>query len=153
MMCIIRLKLANRHRDRKLILEVEGGITKNRTMADKLTRNEIMQMDDDELEDCIATLPMEDPLYKFALKQRDYVAQRWTLQFAMISMAVGVGTLFVLVSGQFAEDVDLPIWLTNWIIVIAGAIIVLAYVAILNGMKLIRHVWSRISSKFRRSDR
>ena len=112
-----------------------------------------MLMDDDELEDCIATLPMDDPLYDFALKQRDYVAHRWSLQLFAISIAVGGGTLFVLVSGQVAKDIGLPIWLTNWMMLIAGAVIVLVYLAILKGTKLIRRVWSRISSKSRRTDR
>ena len=122
-------------------------------MRPKPTRQEIMLMDEDELEDCIATLPMDAPLLGFALKQRDYVAQRWSLQLVAFSMAVSIGTLFVLVSGQTAEDIDLPIWLTNWILLIAGAVIVLAYVAILQGTKLIRRVWSRIRSKRRYAER
>ena len=118
-------------------------------MQTKPTRKEIMRMDAEELEDCIASIPMDDPLFDFALKQREFMAHSESRQLTAISTAVGVGTLFILVSGQVTESTDLPPWLANWTLLIAAAIIAAVYVLILWGVKMCRSAWARIGSKIR----
>ena len=67
------------------------------------TREDIMDMDDDELDDCIATLPLDHPLLDFALSQRNYEVQRRSANHASVAMLVGVATLLIVISIHFAE--------------------------------------------------
>ena len=115
------------------------------------TRDEIMAMNIGQLEDCIAKLPMDDPLFEFALKQRDHITQRKFGQIAAISTSVGAGTLFILVSSLTAESVNLPLWLTNWAFLIAAILIFAVYAAILYFARAVRTAWSWTFPKDQRS--
>ena len=43
----------------------------------KHSLKEIMQMEFDDLEECIASMSTDDPRLDFALKQRDFLSQRY----------------------------------------------------------------------------
>ena len=119
----------------------------------KHTVKEIMQMDIDDLEECIAAMSTDDPRFNFALKQRDFLSQRHSHRLTVISMAVGMGTLFILVSGYVAETSGITLWLAHWTILFAMIFTIVFYGTVLYGAGAIRSTWSWLRSKLGRSDR
>ena len=114
---------------------------------------EIMQMNPADLEECIAAMSTDDPRLDFALKQRDFLSQRHSHQLTVISMAVGMGTLFILVSGYVAETSGIPLWLAHRTILFAMIFIVVFYSTVLYGDRAFRSTWSWLRSKLGRSNR
>ena len=90
----------------------------------KHTLKEIMQMNLDDLEECIAAMSTDDPRLNFALKQRDFLSQRHSHKLTVISIAVGMVMLFILVSGYVAEASGISLRLANWTIIFAMIFIV-----------------------------
>ena len=119
----------------------------------KHTLKEIMQMNFDDLEQCIAAMSTDDPRLNFALKQRDFLSQRHSHKLTEISMAVGMGTLFILVSGYVAETSGITLWLANWTILFAMIFTISFYGTVFYGGPAIRSTWSWLRSKLGRSDR
>ena len=119
----------------------------------KHTLKEIMQMNLADLEECIAAMSTDDPRLNFALKQRDFLSQRHSHKLTEVSMAVGMGTLFILVSGYVAETSGIPLWLAPWTIIFAMIFIVVLYGIVLYGGPAFRSTWSLLGSKLRRSNR
>ena len=104
----------------------------------KHTLKEIMQMNFDDLEQCIAAISTDDPRLDFALKQRDFLSQRHNHKLTLISMAVGMGTLFILASGYIAETSGITLWLAHWTILFAMIFTIGFYSTVLYGPDAIR---------------
>ncbi len=121
-------------------------------MKDDITHDDILDMDEEEIDDCIAELPIDDPLMGFALKQRDYMATRRHENVAAVSSAVSVVTLFVLVSTQFAESYQISAAVANWSLLIVVLIAAAAYFAVLFGMRMVRTLYHRLNAKLRSPD-
>ena len=119
----------------------------------KHTLKEIMQMDLDDLEECIAAMSTDDPRLNFALKQRDFLSQRNNHKLTVISIAVGMVMVFILVSGYIAETSGIPLWLAPWTIIFAIIFTISFYGTVLYGADAIRSTWSWLRSKLGRSDR
>ena len=119
----------------------------------KHTLKEIMQMDPDDLEECIAAMSTDDPRLNFALKQRDFLSQRHSHRHTVISMAVGIVMLFILVSGYVAETSGISLRLANWAILLAMIFIGGFYGTVLYGDHAFRSTWSWLRSKLGRSNR
>ena len=119
---------------------------------DDITHDDILDMHEEEIEDCIAELPIDDPLMGFALKQRDYMATRRHENVAAVSSAVSVVTLFVLVSTQFAESYEISAGVANWSLLIAVLIAGGAYFAVLFGARMLRSLYNRLNAKLRNPD-
>ena len=81
----------------------------------KHSLKEIMQMNFDDLEECIAAMSTDDPRLDFALKQRDFLSQRHSHKLTEISMAVGMLMLTILFAGYVAETSGISLWLANWV--------------------------------------
>ncbi len=121
-------------------------------MKDDITHDDILDMDEEEIDDCIAELPIDAPLMGFALKQRDYMATRRNERVAAVSSAVSVVTLFVLVSTQFAESYQISAGVANWSLLIAVLIAAGAYFAVLFGARMVRSLCHRLNAKLRNPD-
>ena len=119
----------------------------------KQSLKEIMRMDIDDLEECIASMSTDDQRLDFALKQRDFLSQRHSHKLTEVSMAVGMGTLFILVSGYVAETSGIPLWLAPWTMIFAMIFTISFYGTVLYGPDAFRSTWSWFKSKLRRSNR
>ena len=119
----------------------------------KHTLKEIMQMDLDDLEECIAAMSTDDPRLNFALKQRDFLSQRFSHKLTVISIAVGMVMVSILVSGYVAEASGISLRLANWAFLLAMIFIGGIYGIVLYGPHAFRSTWSWLRSKLGRSNR
>ena len=119
----------------------------------KHSLKEIMQMNLADLEECIAAMSTDDPRLDFALKQRDFLSQRHSHKLTEVSMAVGMGTLFILVSGYVAETSGIPLWLAPWTIIFAMIFTISFYGTVHYGGPAFQSTWSWLRSKLGRSNR
>ena len=115
----------------------------------KHSLKQIMQMNLDDLEECIAAMSTDDPRLDFALKQRDFLSQRHNHQLTAISIVVGMLMLFILVSGYVAETSGISLRLAHWSILFVMIFTISVYGTVHYGP----HAWSWLRSKLGRSNR
>ena len=119
----------------------------------KHSLKEIMQMDIDDLEECIAAMSTDDPRLDFALKQRDFLSQRHSHKLTLISIAVGMLMLTILFAGYVAETSGISLLLANWVTLFYVILFGVLYGIVLYGPHAIRSTWSWLRSKLGRSNR
>ena len=120
------------------------------TLNDDMTRKDIMKMTVGELNECIASLPSEHPLFNFVLDQRSYEIQRRGLNNSLFAILMGIVTLIVVISIYYAEDNDWSFGYASASVIGALAIYAAGYGLIVLGMRKVRHGWAWVWSKFRR---
>ena len=119
----------------------------------KHSLKQIMQMDIDDLEECIASMSTDDPRLDFALKQRDFLSQRYSHKLTYISIAVYTLMLTILIAGYVAETSGISLRLANWVVLFYAILIGVLCAIIFYGPRAIRSTWSWISANLRRSNR
>ena len=123
-----------------------------RALNDNMTRKDIMKMTVEELNECISSLPLEHPLFKFVLDQRSYEVQRRGLNNSLAAILMGVVTLIVVISIYFAEDNDWSFGYASASVIGALAVYAAGYGLIFFGVRKARHGWERLWSKIRRPE-